>query len=92
VRIIARLKTGGPAIHTVLLTEQLGQRGFPGLLVTGVVDPGEGDLTPWAREQGVEPVVLEQFARSPGPLAAVRTLAALCRILFRIRPGVEVLT
>ena len=28
VRVIARLNVGGPAIHTTLLTEGLGRRGF----------------------------------------------------------------
>ncbi|MGH2669012.1 MAG: glycosyltransferase, partial [bacterium] len=45
VRIIARLNIGGPAIHTMLLSERLGHPAFESLLVTGRLEPGEGDMS-----------------------------------------------
>ena len=42
-RIIARLNVGGPALHTVLLTERLPRERYDARLVAGVPDPSEGD-------------------------------------------------
>jgi glycosyltransferase involved in cell wall biosynthesis len=87
-RVIARLNVGGPAIHTVLLTEGLERRGFRSLLVTGVVSPDEGDMTPWAEARGVRPLILRELTANPTPLGDLRAFIKLCRIVFRERPAI----
>lgn len=63
VRIIARLNVGGPAIHAIMLTRELENASFSSTLITGVVGKGEGDITPEAYGQGVQPVVIPELGR-----------------------------
>jgi hypothetical protein len=63
-RIIARLNIGGPAIHTILLTETMRAHGFETTLVAGICDPTEGDMLPLATSKGVEPVILPRLGRN----------------------------
>ena len=88
VRLIARLNTGGPAIHTVLLTEGLNAGDFSSTLVTGVVSPGEGDMGPFAAERGVSPIVIPELQRDPKPLDDLRAFVKICRIVFAARPDI----
>lgn len=62
-RIIARLNIGGPAIHTVLLTSGVQERGFDCTLVTGMRSETEGDMSYLAREAGIEPRVVAEIGR-----------------------------
>jgi glycosyltransferase involved in cell wall biosynthesis len=87
VRIIARLNMGGPARHVVWLTAGLPAAEFETVLVTGVVPPGEEDMSYFAAENGVEPVVIRQMSRELSPLDAV-TLWKVYRLLCRERPDV----
>jgi len=88
IRVIARLNVGGPAIHTVLLTEGLERRGFRSLLVTGMVSRGEGDMTPWAQRRGVWPRILGGLTATPTPLGDLRAFVKLCRLVFQERPAI----
>jgi glycosyltransferase involved in cell wall biosynthesis len=88
VRIIARLNVGGPAIHTVLLTDGLIARGFESTLVTGVVSESEGDMEYYAQQRNVVPVVIAELGNSAGPLQTLRALGRLIRLLGRTRPHI----
>ena len=87
-RIIARLNVGGPAIHVTLLTERLGPPEFESSLVAGRVGPNEGDMSYLARERGITPIEIEALGRELSPLADVRTLFQLVRLMRRARPDV----
>ena len=50
-RIIARLNIGGPAIHTILLTDGLDKSRFDSLLVCGNVSKDEADMSYYAAEK-----------------------------------------
>jgi glycosyltransferase involved in cell wall biosynthesis len=63
VRIIDRLIYGGPTRNVVFLTEGLKKNGYDCDLVTGVPADGEGDMTFWAQEHGVNPIVIPQLSR-----------------------------
>lgn len=78
-RIIARLNVGGPARHVVWLTDGLRARGYDTLLVTGVVPPGEDDMTYFAESAGVTPNVIPQMSRE----ISVQDLLAIWKI-FRL--------
>ena len=84
-RIIARLNVGGPARHVVWLTEGLRAKGYDTVLVTGVVPPGEDDMTYFAESAGVTPHVIPQMSRE----ISLRDASAswkLFRLMLRERP------
>lgn len=86
-RIIARLNVGGPARHVVWLTRELQDEEFASVLVSGSVPPGEEDMTWFARENGVEPVIIPEMSRE---LSAgdVVSLYKIYRELKRARPDI----
>jgi glycosyltransferase involved in cell wall biosynthesis len=87
-RIIARLNVGGPAIHVSLLTVGLQDAAYQSTLVTGVVGPDEGDMAYLARDLGIQPVVIPTMQREISPLADLKTLVALVRLMRRMRPHI----
>ena len=87
VRVIARLNIGGPAIHATLLTARLDPARFQTTLVTGTEDAAEGNyLTLHGREAAVE--LIPDLGREIRALRDVRTLAALMRVIRRVRPHI----
>lgn len=87
IRIIARLNVGGPARHVVWLTAALRDAGDETLLVTGVVPPGEGDMSYFAGACGVEPFIIPEMSREISPRDAV-TIWKLYRLMLRERPDI----
>lgn len=90
-RLIARLNVGGPARHVVWLNEALaaGELGeeFEPLLVTGTVPEGEVDMTAFAAERGVTPIVVPSMSRE---MSAHDFIAVwdVWRLMVRLRPDV----
>ena len=87
VRIIARLNVGGPAKHVVWLTAGLRRAGYDTVLVAGVVPEGEDDLSYFAAENGVEPIIIPQMSRE----ISIRDLVAiwkLYRLFVHERPDI----
>ena len=81
-RIIARLNIGGPAIHVILLSSGLEQKGYETLLITGREGPHEGNMLDFAAAKGVTPVVIPEMGRelsSGGDLAAFLKIFRLVR-------------
>jgi glycosyltransferase involved in cell wall biosynthesis len=87
-RIIARLNTGGPAIHTVLLTAGLQEGRWQSRLVTGLVDPGEGDMGYFAESHHVVPIIVPALGRSVKLSSDLRAFVALFRLMWRERPDI----
>jgi glycosyltransferase involved in cell wall biosynthesis len=87
-RIIARLNIGGPAIHVILLSEQLGPPEFESWLVCGHIGPEEGDMAYLAAQRGIEPVYVAELGRALSPLRDLITLVKLWRLMRRLRPDV----
>ena len=85
-RIIARLNVGGPARHVVWLTDGLRANGYDTLLVTGVVPPGEDDMTYFAQSAGVTPHVIPQMSREISLRDALASWKVF-RLMLRERPG-----
>ena len=84
-RIIARLNVGGPARHVVWLTDGLRANGYDTTLVTGVVPPGEDDMTYFARSAGVTPHVIPQMSREISLRDALASWKVF-RLMLRERP------
>jgi glycosyltransferase involved in cell wall biosynthesis len=87
VRVIARLNVGGPARHVAWLTAATQKAGIESLLVSGTVPPGEADMTYFALEQGVTPIIIPEMSREISPKDAV-TVWKLFRLLLRERPDI----
>jgi glycosyltransferase involved in cell wall biosynthesis len=87
-RIIARLNIGGPAIHVSLLTAKLNDAEYQSTLVCGSIEPGEGDMSYYAEQHGVTPVIVPELSRSLNPLRDLRTLWQLWRVIRREKPDV----
>jgi glycosyltransferase involved in cell wall biosynthesis len=62
-RIIARLNIGGPAIHTVLLTQGLDKSKFESLLACGNIDEHEGDMLYYALDKNIKPIFIPELKR-----------------------------
>lgn len=87
VRIIARLNVGGPALHTMHLTEGLSSA-YPTLLVTGEVDEGEADISSRAVARGLRVHRIPELGRSVRPWSDLVALFKLIRLLRRVRPTI----
>lgn len=81
-RIIARLNIGGPAIHSVLLTEGLDSSRFETTLVCGSLSEGEGSMLYYAQAKGVSPRVVQELGRE---LNIWNDLAAFLKIYSIIK-------
>lgn len=86
-RIIDRLNIGGPAKHVVWLSAGLNRDEFETLLVTGTVPPDEGDMGYFAREAGVEPVVIPEMSREIG-WRDIFVIWKLFGLMLRFRPDI----
>jgi glycosyltransferase involved in cell wall biosynthesis len=86
-RLIARLNTGGPARHVVWLTAGLPEDEFETVLVCGTVPPGEGDMSYFAAENGVEPRIIPEMSRELSPKDVV-SLWKVYRQICRDKPHI----
>ena len=87
-RVIARMNVGGPAHHVSILGGQLDRRGYETLLVAGRVGDGEGSAQHLARHHGATLKVLPHLTPQLRPVADLRALLALMRIMRSFRPDV----
>jgi glycosyltransferase involved in cell wall biosynthesis len=85
-RIIARLNVGGPARHVVWLTAGLRAYGYETLLITGMVPPGEDDMSYIAPESDVTPLVFPEMSREIS-LRDLLTVWKLFRLMQREKPA-----
>lgn len=81
-RIIARLNIGGPAIHTILLTEGLDKGRFESLFVCGSTGKEEGDMLYYALDKDVKPIFIPELRRE---LSFIDDLAAFIKIYNIVR-------
>jgi len=87
VRVIDRLNIGGPAKHVVWLTGGLSEDDFETTLITGIVPRGEGDMSYFAREREVEPIVISEMSRELSP-RDILVIAKLLRQFLKLKPQI----
>ncbi|MDD4939047.1 MAG: glycosyltransferase [Candidatus Omnitrophica bacterium] len=87
-RIIARLNVGGPAIHTILLTEGLDKSRFQSLLICGSVGEGEGDMSDYAARKNVTPILIPELKRQLSLRDDLTAFFKLFNIIRRERPDI----
>lgn len=81
-RVIARLNVGGPAIHTILLTEGMNDNNFETKLVSGVISDGEGDMSYLAKDRDVN---IHDFPYLQRELSPVKDWVALMKMYTLIK-------
>ena len=87
-RVIARLNTGGPAMHVVNLAAGLDPTRFETRLIAGRITDDEGDMTYYARDRGVDVVEIAGMSRLVSPWKDLATVFRLFRISRRERPTI----
>jgi glycosyltransferase involved in cell wall biosynthesis len=87
VRVIARLNVGGPARHVAWLTAATQKAGIESLLVAGRVPPGEDDMTYFATEQGITPIIIPEMSREISPRDVIAVWKVF-QLLLRERPNI----
>jgi len=87
VRIITRLNIGGPAIHTILLTEGIDKDIFKTHLVAGKPDASEGNMSDLARHSKIDVEYVPELGRK---ISAKDILAFLkiLKILNKTKPDI----
>lgn len=88
VQIIDRLNVGGPTKYVTWLSADLSPeepREFETLLITGTVPPGEGDMSWFARDAGLSPLIIPEMSRELS-LKDILVLWKLIIILFKFKP------
>src|SRR5882757_8218826 len=86
-RIIDRLNVGGPALHAVLTTEGLDPERFRTILVTGKIEPEEGDMAYLLERYGITNIVsIPSLGRELRPLRDLAAIWSLYRLIRRERP------
>ena len=87
-RVIARLNTGGPAIHAISLAKELPQKGFDCRLYTGVIAKDEEDMSPVAVKQGIQLFVIPELSREISLIKDVQVFIRLFVELRKFRPDI----
>lgn len=86
-QIIDRLNVGGPTKYVTWLAAGLDPEEFETLLITGTIPPGEGDMSWFAREAGVTPVIIPEMSRELSPKDLL-VLWKLVVMMFRYQPDI----
>ena len=88
VRLFSRLNIGGPAIHVILLTAGLRERGYATRLVVGRESAHEGNMLALAADMGVVCEQMASLGREIHPLSDLRALWGLYRLIRAYRPAI----
>ena len=82
------MNVGGPAHHVSILGARLDRRGYETLLISGRVGPNEGAAENLAHRRGARLELLEHLAPELRPIADLRALVSLVRVMRSFRPDV----
>lgn len=91
VRIQSRICGGGPALHSILLSEGLSyERGarYDTTLIGGALEPGESSMEGFAASRGVRYEVVPEMRRAVNPVLDAKAIAKTARRLREISPHV----
>ncbi len=87
-RVFSRLNIGGPSFHVIFLTAGLAPHGFATRLVVGREASREGNLLDLAAARGVVCEQMEGLGREIRPVADLRALLGLYRLIRAYRPTI----
>jgi glycosyltransferase involved in cell wall biosynthesis len=86
--VITRLNVGGPSIHAISLSREMGADGFDTQLIHGRLGPAEGDMTTIMPLDGSTTRQVPQLVRPISPLLDLVALWRLYRQLRQWRPDI----
>lgn len=87
-RIIARLNVGGPAIHTILLTNQIQTEEFETFLAAGPIPENEGDMSYIADEKGINVNYINSLQRELSFINDLKALFEIIKIMLKYKPDI----
>lgn len=87
VSIIDRLSISGATKHAICVTAGLDPEQFEAVLITGSLAKGESDMTYYAREAGIQPIVIKQMSRELSPRDII-VVAKLLRYFWKLKPQI----
>ena len=87
-RIIGRLNIGGPAIHTVLLTDMMNKDKYESHLVTGSEGATEGSMRYLAVERGVPLIEIPEMGREISWIDDFTALWKLIKLMRQMKPDI----
>lgn len=87
-RLIARLNIGGPAIQAFSLSRELSDNHYQTQLVCGDLNPGEGDMSYLAIEQGVQPHIIKSIQRRISLFGDLKSLWMIRKIIKHFQPQI----
>ncbi len=88
VRIISRLNIGGPALHTVLLSEALNKDGYKDILIYGKASALEGNMSDLAKDKNLKPLFLPELKREISLKNDLKVLFKLYFLLKKEKPDI----
>ncbi|MCB9655227.1 MAG: glycosyltransferase [Deltaproteobacteria bacterium] len=91
VRIQSRICVGGPALHTILLSEGLSRgagSAYETVLISGQLEPGEAPMSTFAADRGVFFETVPEMRRQVHPVRDASALWSLVAKLKRYRPSI----
>lgn len=91
VRIQSRICVGGPALHSILLSEGLSYRSgarYDTTLLSGALEPGERSMAPYAAARGVSFETIDSMRRPVSPKLDARAVVETRRRLRSLRPTI----
>src|SRR4030095_11216521 len=86
-RIITRMNIGGPALHVLVLSDGLQQRGYSHVLVSGVCEARAGKMQ-MAFPAGHRLVLMRALSRSISPARDIVAIWSMYRWMRRERPDI----
>lgn len=87
-RIVARLNIGGPAIHSILLTEGLNKEKFYSILACGSIGPDEADMHYYAAEKKIGLCLIPELKRELDPLKDIAAFRKIYRLIAYEKPDI----
>src|SRR5579883_2018026 len=87
-RLIDRMNVGGPALDVVLLAHGMRQYGVETVLVSGQIEPDEGDMEYMAQRYGVEIVRIPELGRAIQPARDAKAFRRLLQLIHKEKPDV----
>lgn len=91
VRVQSRICVGGPALHTILLSQGLSRTAgsrYETTLVGGALEPGEFSMSDFAEQRGVRIEALPEMGRAVRPHRDAAALAKMVGLLRKLRPEI----
>lgn len=87
-RIVTRLNIGGPAIHSILLTNALNSAEYESILVSGAVEKGEVRMDSLINKYKVEPIFIPELKREIRPIADLISFFKVCKLIKQHKPDI----